>query len=136
MFSWSWDTIYEVTAAIQSYHHDLAARLVSGKSPTLEEARAAGARRHAAESAAAMAEASGIPPEAVDAARAAGEARAFARDVAGLKFAVSTDPVVRIDGPAVFAAARAAKERGASPDEVQAIIAAGLAGKPLPVPPG
>lgn len=135
VFGWPWQKILETSAAVQAYHHDLAARLLSGKSPSLEEARTTAAHAQAVERAAEDARRSGLPMAAVDAARAAAEARAFAREVAGQRFAVNVDPepaIARLDGPALFAAVRAARARGASADEVKTIMEAGMAGRPLP----
>lgn len=139
MFSWPWAKIYEVTAAVQAYHHDLAGRLFTGKSAALEEANKIGAHEQAVAAAEEEGRKAGLGREQIDAARAAAEARAFAREVSGLRFAVNADPepaVARLDGPAIFAAVREAKARGASPAEVQAIVQAGMAGRPLPTPGG
>lgn len=139
MLGWPWAKIYEVSTAVQAYHHDLAGRLFTGKSGALEEARKEAAHAQALAAVEEEGRRSGLGRDQIDAARAAAEARAFAREVAGLRFAVNADPepaVARLDGPAIFAAVREARARGATPAEVQAIVQAGMAGRPIPPPGG
>lgn len=117
---------------------------MTGKSPALDAARREGSEADAREAANKAYQIAGLSPEQVEAFRDRAEATAWARHmsaiahVPGSRFSVNTsdgtEPAAKLDGPAVFAAAKAARERGASPEEVSAIIAAGMAGEPLPVP--
>lgn len=47
MFGWTWAQIVAASQAVQAYHHDLAARLFTGKSPVVTEAKRAAAHRSA-----------------------------------------------------------------------------------------
>lgn len=123
---WTWPQIEIAATAVQAYHHDLAARLITGKSPTVEAALEEGARQ-----ATAARDAAALPAGLDRATRAAmaqaAEDRQMAAQVAGMGFAVNTAPTAPVDGMALFLAAKAAKARGEDPT---AVIRAGVLGTP------
>ena len=125
---WTWSQIELAATAVQAYHHELAHRLVTGKSPVVEEAVqvAERARRLAAEAPATL-------DRATRAAMAqAAEDRMMAAQVAGMGFSVSTGPAAPIDGMALFRIAQEAKARGEDPS---AALQAAMRGDP-PKPAG
>lgn len=132
IMDWTWPQIEIAATAVQAYHHDLAARLISGKSPTMEAAV-----QEAARQASVARDAAALPAGLDRAARAAmaqaAEDRQMAAAVAGMGFAVNTAPAAPPDGMALFLAARAAKARGEDPE---AVIRAGVLGTPATKDPG